>query len=360
MPHMRKTPFITGFCFLTVLAATAGADASRPVITVGSASSAAMASALDRVAAAGNGVSWRDSLARIEATTATLVDLNARLTRENRALNAQLSGIQSAIASEQRKNADMLAAIDEHRKAVPGTDGFSRKRKQSQKEIDSLAMLVASARARLAAVNSGIALHQLKVQELELEKRILVADRQSRSGLTMDVLRQSIQAMKDRIEAQQKQTVYVRQKISELNGIDRPYIADAKTQAEANAALRSDQARLAHRQAELSAQISAAIEKKASVSTGSAAAGRHFRELHARKAALDERVSVARDKKAKLTALASQQAVVVKDLPAQIKGLETENTRLEEKIGNMRENIAVLEYRINTVTRYKNRNSSNR
>ena len=192
--------------------------------------------------------------------------------------------------------------------------------------------------------------------ELEIEKKSLLMDHGARTGSTLSVLKQSIAALKAQSDSQKTQIVYVRQKISELKSVDRPFMKEAAPLATINASLKKDLADLAAQRQDLMAQIDAAVQKK--LQTGLPSDVRRFGELSTQKAALEARIADAQAKKDRLAADSKEHVRKGADLASQIKSLEIENKALEESMGNVRENIAVLEYRINTVTRYKNRNST--
>ena len=325
-----------------------------PVITASQGRSLAVMSSLDRASGIDNGSGWQSSVSDIEKTTAVLVDLNNKLSREFQSLNTQLSTIQTGITTQQQKNAMLAAAVEDRRKELGSPSDFKVRQTKAQKEVQALQALEASAKARMQSADSRIALRKLKVQELELEKKSLLLDDQARAGSTLKVLEQSVQALKDRVTAQKTQTAYVRLKINELMSVDRPYIKDANRYVNENAALRAELAKVTARKLEVSGKVDAAQQQNDQLAL--APEIKHTRELMARRQVLKGRITVAQ---AKIKALAERDkdvVVTVSEVADQIKSLETENKQLNEILGDTRENIAVLEYRINTLTHYKNRN----
>ncbi len=129
-----------------------------------------------------------------------------------------------------------------------------------------------------------------------------------------------------------------------------------------NAKLKTDLASLQVQREEVLQQLNAAATAKKD--TAVAADIRRRKSLIARKDSLETQIAAAQAKKdslmaaAKVFSDAEANKVNAAALAEQIKSLETENKALEESMGNVRENIAVLEYRINSLTRYKNRNST--
>jgi len=317
--------------------------------------SPAVISALDAMSGAGdNRQGWNSSLGEIENTTAVLVDLNTKISREYQSLNARLQGIQSEISEQQKKNSRLEAMIQERREALDAPDDGRPEKVQSDKELETLRALVTSVKARLNAADSRIALRKLKVQELELEKRLLLRDSQSHSDASLNILRQSVQSQKDRVAAQKGQALYVQQKMNDLMSIDRPYLKEANGYARANMALKTDLTRITARRDELGGQLNLLLEKKNQLSAEPDA--KRAQAVFARKQAQDACIVTLQERKAVLQAQAKGHAITEADLTARIKDISEENQRLEAALGNTRENIAVLEYRINTLTRYKNRN----
>ncbi|MBF0595290.1 MAG: hypothetical protein HQL22_10035 [Candidatus Omnitrophica bacterium] len=305
---------------------------------------------------------WRSSLADIEKTSGSLVETNRKLAQEHNRLNDQLTAMEAAVTAQRQENERQLAAIEERRRIIdaPSAEGvFRQKIAKAGRDLQALQPQVSQAQARLKAVDNRIALRKLKIQELELEKKSLMLDRQSKSSSTLGVLKQSVQLLNDRVASQNEQIKYVQQKINELQSIDRPYLKEARQYEADNAKLKNDLAQLTAQGADLLKQLDAAVDKKGKAVGNNA---KKLADLTARKQALQARITASQAKKeglaAKVDEQTDSQAVKASELAAQIKDLETENKNIELALGNVRENIAVLEYRISTLTRYKNRNST--
>ncbi len=320
---------------------------------------AAVSAALDRMSRRNDSPRWTSSLVEVEGAAADLVDANRKLMTENQSLLAAQAALEADIRVQRQKNSDQASVVAERRAELnlPASGRAERQKlSQSEKDIQQARGEVSLAQARLKAVDSKLALQKLKVQGLEIEKQSLLMDRDARTVLTLGTLKQSIVSLKGQVDSQKGQIDFVRQKISGLKSVDRPDLKEAGQLIADNVKLKSDLALLMAQRTELLAQIDAAVEKKNKA--GTSADVRRLADLSARKAGLESRIAAAQARLDSLTAQANTSTVNATALTAQIKGLEDENKALEESMGNVRENIAVLEYRMNSLTRYKNRNSN--
>ncbi|MEI6438315.1 MAG: hypothetical protein WCO69_06170 [Candidatus Omnitrophota bacterium] len=318
---------------------------------------AAVSAALDRMSEGGEAPRWRSSLGDIEQATSVLVEANRKLTSEYQSLSARLDSFESDLAAQQKKNAQIEADIAE-RRAVINTPVSSSPEKQkltqAGKDVREAKLAADAAQARLKAVDSKLDLRRLKAQELEIEKKSLLMDRGARAVSTLGTLKQSIAALKDQVESQKGQIDYVSKKIADLKSVDRPFLKDASQLVAENAKLKDELTPLMVKRGDLLKQVDAAVEAKNKA--GMAPEAKKSGDLAARKMALETRLAAAQSKKEERDADIKASAVDREALGRQTKDLEAENKRLEEQMGNVRENIAVLEYRMNSMTRYKNRN----
>jgi phage shock protein A len=84
-----------------------------------------------------------------------------------------------------------------------------------------------------------------------------------------------------------------------------------------------------------------------------------YQEQEKTKRDLKDKIAKLGARKNELEARMSGAVVPEKDLEAQIKALQGQNGLYETQLENLRENIAVLDYKINTLERYRNRNKAN-
>ncbi|MBF0386839.1 MAG: hypothetical protein HQL20_03170 [Candidatus Omnitrophica bacterium] len=342
-----------------ILLTMAGVMFSSMAYAVRPEAESAVNAALDQISQGGVAPRWKSSLGGIEEAIAVLVEANQRLMQEYQALSAQMSALEADITSQHQKNNEQDSALAARRAevSVPAADGVERQKLALLgKDTEQARLAAAAAQSRLKSVDSKLGLRKLKVQELELEKKSLLMDRNARTVATLGLLKQSVKSLKDQADYQKSQTEYVRQKIAALNSVDRPFLKESGQLLADNTKLRQDLAKLMDERADLLKQADSAVDKKNKAATG--ADSKRLQDLTTRKASLETRLAAAKAKKDKFTAIADSYAVDSAALAVQIKGLEDENKALEEAAGNVRENIAVLEYRMNSLTRYKNRNSN--
>lgn len=319
---------------------------------------AAVNAALDQLTQQREVRPWTSSLGEIENAAAALVESNRRLTAEYRALSNQLSAMEAAVKAQRQRNGDLERTLAAHQQEVgtPSTTGSEKQRlTEVERQVREARTAALSLESRLKAIDNKLALRQLKIQELDLEKKSLLLDRNARAGVSLGLLKQSVRTLKEQADTQKAQIDFTRQKISGLNAVDRSYLKDLARVSAENDKLRQELAQVSAERSERQKSVESAAERKNAAASPEA---RRWQELNIRKAALEARAAAAQARKEQLATVTEASTVSLAALTAQIKGLEDENKGLEESMGNVRENIAVLEYRMNSLTRYKNRNAN--
>lgn len=348
MAPMKKI-ILTGVGLLAVI--TAAGSASSDVLS-------AVDAELNRLSASPKPEARLEtSMSSMQSTAEALLTENAGLQREYKDLLSQVVAAEAAVDVQRKKNADQLAALEARRRELesPSVTGELRQKIAAvEKDTASERGMLNAAQARLQAADSKTALLKLRVQELEIEKKSLLLERRERSSSTLNVLKQSIRSLKAQVDSQKKQVEYVNKKISELMSIDRPYVKDVRQQIAETARLKAELDKIIIQRNELQRLIDAEAEKRDKFL--SAPEQKPLQEKLQSKQQLTERVAAAMKLRKDLVEQAKVQEVSASEVADQVKKQEESNKELEDALANLRENIAVLEYKVNTIARYNNRN----
>ncbi len=165
MPPMRKIILLTIVGIIILSPAWADAVDNTAVVNA----------ALDQATRQGAAPVWKASLGEIENSVAVFVEANKNLNEEARALEAQQSRLEEAINTQRQTNAEQAAALAARREELdaPAASGAGKQRlAQMEKNTTAAGNAVTAAQARLKAVDSKLALRRLKIEGLELEKKI--------------------------------------------------------------------------------------------------------------------------------------------------------------------------------------------
>lgn len=296
---------------------------------------------------------WHATLGDIQSTAAGLLDTNKDLLAEQYEIGQQRATLEVAVRGQRVRNQELLRKSEERKKEIlaggPVADIKAAIERAHQEEAlakESLNNL----QSRMKLMENRITLRELKLKDMELEQRSLVLDRKARGGEGERHLQSQIQQLKNQIAEQKSQSDFISKKMSEVAALDRPDIKEARSVTAENIQLRKKLEQAAVLKENLALRINAAREDQNSLEKRETMS--RFRDLTARKMLLEKRVAEADLRGRHLTTKVEADAGAVLALGARIKELEKENKELDQTLGNVRENIAVLEYGINTLTRY--------
>ncbi len=302
---------------------------------------------------------WTSSLGQIQQETDQLLLVNDQLSQERARLNAELASLQQGLSVQREKNQKDLLSLEQRRSGA-GPLGNAAELKsripEQERTVERKRADLARLKAREKNVENRVALHKLNIAELELEKKTLLLDKKVKEEVVSGKEMTDIQKLEDKVISQTEQEKYIRTKIDALKRNAPPYVGDAEAEVVINAELKEQLKSLeSKRQALNDAQVQlsqerAALEKNKAVSKVLSASERRD-ALRTELAALKEK-----QKNIQIEANVKTEESVDKapaTMVEEMKTIEAENKRITEEITNLRENIAVLEYELNSLERYR-------
>ena len=306
---------------------------------------------------------WKSSLGEIQQAASTLLETNSKLNGEARQLNNDLQTVQAQIDQQRSKNAQISDEIVQLRgKAEENNDPdqisrfkeiLADRNRQVQAQKDGLAAL----KARHGSLASRVSLARLHVAELEVDQKARDVDMKFRDDAAINALRAQVEATRDKIVKGEQQVKLLGEKAAELGQVDNTYATQTREITAKNTELRE---RLADLQAKNAAQ-QAQFEE---VAAGKLKAEKGPNVLRVQKLLADRDALQARLKEnsEKLEALKNspddQSSAIPAASAADVDKLQKQNAAMEEAIGDLRENVALLEYKVTTLQRYKDRNKA--
>ena len=306
---------------------------------------------------------WRSSLGEIQQASATLLETNSKLNTEARQLKNDLNALQAQIDQQRVKNAQLSDKIAEGRgKAQENNDQaqifrlkevLADRGRQIQSQKEMLAVL----KARRGSIDSRVALARLRVAGLEVDQKSRNVDGKFQDESAMSAMRVENQRLRDKIGKGELQVKLLAEKTDELNHLDNPYIPQTREFSVKNSELRKRWTDLQDKKNAQQAQFEA-------VAAGKLKAEKDHNVLFVQKLLSDRDALQVRlkDNEERLTALKNEKAGPDKTIDgvslAEMDKLQKQNAVMEELIGNIRENIALLEYKVTTLQRYKDRNKA--
>jgi len=303
---------------------------------------------------------WSSSLDGIKATTTTLLETNNKLGAENRALNNEIIGLNMEVLKQDQTNKSLEEAIRQKNDAFDLSAQADEVRAQiakKEKEIAVAKSALADLKARQQRVTTPIELRRLKLKQLELEKKAALLNSKANGNSVISSLEDDIKNLKERIAAQKGQEQYLQEQIAALNNKDDPKTARARQLFEENQSLRADLEKLTKEEQELATMARGELPSGTSLKVR--ADFQAYQDQEKSKRDLKDKIAKLEARKNQLEARMLGAGLPEKDLDAQIKALQGRNSEFETQLENLRENIAVLDYKINSLERYQNRNQAN-
>ena len=306
---------------------------------------------------------WKSSLGEIQQAASTLLETNSKLNGEARQVKGDLASLQAQIEQQRVKNAQISDEIVQLRgKAEENNDPeqISRfkgiladrgQQIQSQKEtLDAL-------RARRGSAESRVALARLRVASLEVDKKSRDVDAKFRDEAAINAMRGQNATVRDKIVKAGQQVNLLGEKTAELNHVDNPYILQVREVSAQSGELKGRLADVQAKKSALQSQLDGIMADKLK-------AEKDRNVLRVQKLLVD-RDALQLTLKAnseKLDALKNELAEKAPAVPGSslvdMNKLQKQNAAMEELIGELRENIALLEYKVTTLQRYKDRNKT--
>ena len=299
---------------------------------------------------------WQDSLGGIQKTTAGLLEINRKLAQEYSSLSEEATGLQAEIDQKNAQNKGLQEEIVTRQMEllapVEAGGPVHDELVLTQKAIAQEKQVVSVLNVKQKSLQSRSALLQLKIKELELDKRALLVDQKTRQDLVPLEGKAELSRLTESVASLRGQEQYLREKIAGISHVTAPRNAEDPKISRDRMPLQAEASVLAQEKADLVLRLK---ERSALMNSSSY---KRYLDLAGRKEAFTKQSEDLKKKKALLEAQISQVPVTPpsQDAQGQIKNLNDENAKIDEEIGDLRENIAVLEYKINSLERYQNRN----
>lgn len=302
---------------------------------------------------------WTSSLSEIQQETDQLLLINDQLAQERDRLSAEMASLQKKVVQQRDMNQKNLLALEERRSGSGPLGNASdlksriaeKERALERKKADLLRL-----KARDKNVDERMAVRKLKSAGLELEKKALLLDRKVKQEVAAGKAKTELQQLQDKVVSQIEQEKYIRTKIDALKRKAPPYIDDAKAELEEAGRLKQELAGLESKQQALRQEQVVVSEKRALLEKNKVV-GKAL-SLNDRRDTLRTELEALKEKQEK-----SQITLQVKEGEAdgdkgvfsmdEMKAMEAENKRINAEISNLHENIAVLEYQLTSIERYR-------
>ena len=306
---------------------------------------------------------WKSSLGEIQQAAATLLETNSKLNTESRQLNNELDALQVKIDQQRVKNAQVADDIVQLRgKAEENNDPAQIARLKEilvdrNQQVQAQRVELLALKAGRGSMDSRVALARLDVAGLEIDQKSKDVDVKLRDEAAINGLRAQSDGMRAKIVKAQQQEKLLREKTAELEKIENPHTAQAREVVAKIALLRE-------RLAALQSQKNALQNKFEQVAADKFKAEQGPHVLRVQKLLGDRSLLEARLKEnsEKLDALKNNTIAATTATTglsvADMDRIQKQNDVMQEIIGNLRENVALLEYKVTTLQRYKDRNKA--
>ncbi len=304
---------------------------------------------------------WKSSLGEIQRASAALLESNSALTAEHNQVKQELEQLQAKIDAERTGNAKMADEIAQWqakgRQAGDPVEIARVKALLAQRELEVKEQqdALAAAKLRRGSAESHAAVMRVQVADLAVVAKMHEVDMKAQSGVRIEEVRAETERVKDRTAITAEQIRLLGEKTAELAALKTPYLPQAREMVRVNAELKGRVASLSSMKEQALAEMSQLDAAK-----GLANADVRVQRLRQLLAQRDEMQAHLKDNTAKLEALNTlkpeELVDPMTDDEAQAQKIERQNAFIEDEIGNLRENIALLEYKVTTLERYDGRN----
>jgi regulator of replication initiation timing len=300
---------------------------------------------------------WESSLGDIQQTTSALIEINAKLTAEYQQLDREIQSASQAILAQKERNKERTLALvqRQHDLAEPAVEpasgaAWTELEAVVRQKRDALQLL----RARARSLQSRLELHQIKTRELDLEKKSLMVDLKAKYGASAEEARAEIETLRAEISSQSDQEKDIWKKISDLPRGAAAGMSPAQS-------LVFEVSELKQKLAGASAQEQAALSRIADIQDQrkrleSDPMIATYNHLLADRRDLNARVLEQQRKISEFERSRNAGRQVVNDLKDKFIVTEKKNKAITQEVDNLRENVALLEYKISSMQNDEDRN----
>jgi chromosome segregation ATPase len=303
---------------------------------------------------------WSSSLDGIRTSTATLLETNNKLTVEHKMLSREVDALTGDLLKQQQVNKgyeDTIRHKNEATNFSATAEELQAALVQKEREIAEAKSSLAVLKAKQQNLDRRMALRRLKLKDLELQKKAAQLEHKSDGSTAAASLEDDIPKLKEKVKEQEREEQSLREQIEGVTKKDDPVTAQQRQLYEENRSLKVGLEKLENERKGLEALLRGELPP----GTGSEVQANFQKyqlwEADQRKIKDDiARLSTRKDQLANHFLTAGD---TDRDLEEKIKVLQEKNRILEVEVENLRENIAVLDYKIHTLERYRDRNKAN-
>ncbi len=304
---------------------------------------------------------WKSSLGEIQEASAVLLETNSALTSEHDQLKQDLVQLQGKIDTWRRQNAkiaDEMSRMQARSRQADDPAALARlKGLLAQRELAIKAQQDArsSAQLRRGSAESRVALLRAQMSAMDITRQEREVDMKAQDIARIQAVKAETERVKDRAAITDKQVQLLSVKTQELARLQTPYLPEARNLARTNGQIKERVQSLLVMKAQEQSQMAQMSAQK-----NRADADVQIQRLRQLLAQRDELQARLKDATEKLEALKALKPEDLKENvsadEAQAQKFERQNAFIEDEIGNLRENIALLEYKLTTLERYNGRN----
>jgi hypothetical protein len=306
---------------------------------------------------------WRSSLGEIQRASTTLLQTNSKLNLEALQIKGEIQEEQSKVDQQRVKNAQISDEIEKLRvKADENNDAgqiarlkeiLADRSRQIQQRKEELAAL----KARHGSIESRVALARLRVAGFEVDKKSRAVDVKFRDEAAINALRVQNDVLREKVAKGETQVTLLGEKAAELKRVDNPYVGPMREISAQNAELKARRDALQSNKNTQQAQLEQVTTGKLKLEKDRSVL--RVQKLLADRAVLETQLKDNSDKLYALkNAVASDVFVVPGMSEAEMEKIQKQNAAIEDLLGDLRENVALLEYKVTTLQRYKDRNKA--
>ncbi|MBF0485970.1 MAG: hypothetical protein HQL16_05605 [Candidatus Omnitrophica bacterium] len=301
---------------------------------------------------------WNESVSSIEKNTASLLEMNARLSSEYQALSQEYIALKSEIIARKLKIKEGALALEARQHELDAPVEMSVGKAKAAKLESAIAIKKESLGTLEAArqrADSKLKLRRLKADSVDLEYKTALAEQKEKTNAALGDVNVEIDSLHDKINSAVEQEKIIRKKLAgfdtakkpQLDAVRQLSIEKASLKARINAAIAEEQ--------EMTDQLSALAEKRSALEK-SPLVSQYFTLVN-EKTQLEASNTGIKDELKRKEALAATLPDTIDVVKTKADGVEKQNKQIEDENSNLRENVALLEYKINSLLRYQNRNS---
>jgi chromosome segregation ATPase len=303
---------------------------------------------------------WSSSLDGIKASTSTLLETNNKLNAEHKELGRELEALTAQLLKQQQVVKGLEDTVNQKSEELSSPakpEDLKAALAKKDKQVAASRSNLAALKARQQNLDRRIALRRLKLKELELDKKAARLEPGSRMTTTLESLDAEIQILKKQVEEQEQQEQALRSQIDALAKKDDPVTVRQRQLYDENHALKVELAKLENETKEL--EMLAKGELPPGTDPNVQANVQRYQEWQARQRKIEDDVARMKARKGQLDTRLLAAGETDRGLEDKIKVLQDQNRLYEAEVENLRENIAILEYKLNSLERYRDRNKVN-